>query len=257
MPFPNVQLTRRPLHFIYLCDCSGSMQADGKMQSLNQAIRQSLPAMVEVSQQNPEASILVRVVSFASQASWHLAEPTPPEQVLHGWVDLKEGGLTAMGEALKLVSAALRTPPMEERALPPVLVLISDGAPTDDFIGGLRTLMAEPWAAKAVRLAIAIGHDADLDTLQQFIGPDNGRAGGAGVGPGGDRMPGQRSARRPLQANDSNTLARYIQWASTAVVGAASQPRSQIGGAVSEGNVPLPDLPPTLLDLNDPSQVVW
>jgi uncharacterized protein YegL len=43
---------------------------------------------------------------------------------------------------------------MEQRALPPVLVLISDGQPTDDFEAGLATLMAEPWARKAVRLAV-------------------------------------------------------------------------------------------------------
>ena len=47
MPFPNVRLSNRPLHFIYLCDCSGSMAAQGKMQALNQAIRQSLPGMAE------------------------------------------------------------------------------------------------------------------------------------------------------------------------------------------------------------------
>jgi len=135
-----------------------------------------------------------------------------------------------------------------------VLVLISDGAPTDGFERGLATLMAEPWARKAVRLAIAIGHDADLEVLQQFIGPDPGpagsAAGGAWAGPDGDRLPGQpaRPGARPLQANDSGTLARYIQWASTAVVGAASQPRSQPGGGAAEVNVPLPDLPPTWID---------
>ena len=48
------------------------------------------------------------------------------------WQDLQAGGITAMGEALELVGAALQSPPMEERALPPVLVLISDGQPTDD-----------------------------------------------------------------------------------------------------------------------------
>ena len=37
MAFPNVRLSNRPLHFIYLCDCSGSMAAQGKMQALNQA----------------------------------------------------------------------------------------------------------------------------------------------------------------------------------------------------------------------------
>jgi len=233
--FPDVKLSRRPLHFIYVCDCSGSMQASGKMQALNQAIRQSLPEMVQVSQQNPEAQIMVRVLSFADQALWHLGTPTPVDQVLPQWRDLEAGGLTAMGEAMEQLAAVLRTPPMDQRALPPVLVLISDGAPTDDFIDGLRTLMAEPWAAKAVRLAIAIGHDADLEVLQQFIGTDLGR-----------------NPRRPLQANDSNTLARYIQWASTAVVGAASQPRSQPGG-IANTNVLLPDLPPTILDPKD----VW
>jgi uncharacterized protein YegL len=231
--FPDVKLSRRPLHFIYVCDCSGSMQASGKMQALNQAIRQSLPEMVQVSQQNPEAQIMVRVLSFADQALWHLGTPTPVDQVLPQWRDLEAGGLTAMGEAMEQLAAVLRTPPMDQRALPPVLVLISDGAPTDDFIDGLRTLMAEPWATKAVRLAIAIGHDADLEVLQQFIGTDLGR-----------------NPRRPLQANDSNTLARYIPWASTAVVGAASQPRSQPGG-IANTNVLLPDLPPTILDPKD------
>jgi uncharacterized protein YegL len=259
MAFPDVQLSRRPLHFIYLCDCSGSMQANGKMQALNQAIRQSLPGMAEVARQNPEARVLVRAVSFASQARWHLAEPTSVDQLQSHWVDLQAEGLTAMGEALKLVAAALRTPPMEQRALPPVLVLISDGAPTDDFEDGLRTLMREPWAQKAVRLAIAVGHDADLETLQQFIGPDPHRAAAAGpaaAGPAADRRPGEpapRSGRRPLQASNATSLAQYIQWASTAVVGAASMPVSQVGASSqADSNVPLPDLPPTVI-----GQVVW
>ena len=135
--------------------------------------------------------------------------------------------------------------PMEERALPPVLVLISDGQPTDDFETGLATLMRQPWAQKAVRLAIALGHDADLEVLQQFIGPEP---------PGGGRSP-----RRPLQASNATSLAQYIQWASTAVVGAASMPASRVQ-AVAEGNanIPLPDLPPTLLDpTDDVGPLVW
>ncbi|MFZ0407457.1 MAG: VWA domain-containing protein [Cyanobium sp.] len=254
MAFPDVQLSKRPLHFIYLCDCSGSMQANGKMQALNQAIRQSLPAMAEVARQNPEARVLVRAVSFAHQARWHLAEPTPVDQLQNHWVDLQAEGLTAMGEALKLVAAALRTPPMEQRALPPVLVLISDGAPTDDFEDGLRTLMREPWAQKAVRLSIAVGHDADLETLQQFIGPEPHSVAAAAAA--ADRLPGEparRSGRRPLQASNATSLAQYIQWASTAVVGAASMPVSQVGArGGADTNVPLPQLPPTVI-----GQVVW
>ncbi|NDF62860.1 MAG: VWA domain-containing protein, partial [Synechococcaceae bacterium WBB_3_034] len=165
MPFPNVRLSNRPLHFIYLCDCSGSMAAQGKMQALNQAIRQSLPGMAEVAGNNPEARVLVRAVRFADRAEWHLQEPTPVQQLQ--WRDLEAGGITAMGDALELLAGVLQSPPMEERALPPVLVLISDGQPTDDFEAGLATLMRQPWAQKAVRLAIALGHDADLEVLQQ------------------------------------------------------------------------------------------
>jgi len=249
MAFPNVRLSNRPLHFIYLCDCSGSMAAQGKMQALNQAIRQSLPGMAEVARQNPEARVLVRAVSFADRAAWHLAEPTPVEQL--EWRDLQAGGITAMGEALQLVATALQSPPMEERALPPVLVLISDGQPTDDFDRGLATLMRQPWAQKAVRLAIAMGHDADLEVLQQFIGPETAAGG--------------RSARRPLQASNATSLAQYIQWASTAVVGAASMPASRVAAAVAAdragagaSNIPLPDLPPTILDpTDDVGPLVW
>ncbi len=249
MPFPDVKLARRPLHFIFLCDCSGSMQAQGKMESLNQAIRQALPAMAEVAHANPEASVLVRVVSFASQARWHIGLPTPAAEMAGRWQDLaaEPQGLTSMGAALRLLAEALRTPPMEPRALPPVLVLISDGAPTDDYGAALELLMGEPWARKAVRLAIAIGHDADHDELQRFIGAH-----------------GQQG---PLQANDARTLARYMRWASTAVIDAVSRPLTQTGAAmaarpVAMPHLPLmPDLPATVVDPLDPdpdlSQTVW
>lgn len=248
MAFPDVKLARRPLHFIYICDCSGSMRGS-KMQSLNQAIRQSLPAMADVARDNPEAQLLVRAVSFADHARWHIAEATPVEELEHGWQDLEARGLTAMGEAMNLVAQVLRTPPMEQRALPPVLVLISDGAPTDDYYGGLQTLLHEPWARKAVRLSIAIGHDAALDELQKFIGPEPSTVDAA-----------ERTAMQPLQANDARTLARYIKWASTAVVNAASRPVSTIGGdraPSSASNIPIPELPPTLIDPTDMSQTVW
>jgi uncharacterized protein YegL len=249
-PFPNVRLANRPLHFIYLCDCSGSMAAQGKMQALNQAIRQSLPGMARVARENPEARVLVRAVRFADRANWHIGEPTPVERLQ--WHDLQAGGVTAMGEALELVADQLASPPMEERALPPVLVLISDGQPTDDFDTGLARLLRQPWAQKAVRLAIAVGHDADQEVLQQFIGPESSASGQR-------RDPSSRSPRRPLQASNATALAQYIQWASTAVVGAASMPASRVEAhGEPQGNIPLPDLPPTLLDpIGDVGPVVW
>ena len=123
--------------------------------------------------------------------------------------------MTSMGQALHLVTDdALKTPPMPERALPPVLVLTSDGQPTDDFEGGLQSLMAEPWGKKAVRLAIAIGEDADTNVLKRFIG---------------------HAEIEPLQANNSQDLVNYIRWASTAVLQAASAPASQTSAAPAGG----------------------
>jgi uncharacterized protein YegL len=177
--------------------------------------------MQRVADENPNAQVLVRAVQFAHGATWHIANPTPVADFR--WSDLRAGGETDMGHALKLVADQLKMPPMSERALPPVLVLVSDGQPTDDYRKGLDALMAESWGKKAVRIAIAIGDDADLDVLQQFIG---------------------NAERQPLQAHNAETLVRYIKWVSTQVLQAVSSPASQMQGASPlSGNVPVPQPP--------------
>src|SRR5919206_1842735 len=198
---PGGELATRPLHFIWLADCSGSMGSDGKIQALNTAIREAVPHMQRVADENPNAHVLVRAVKFASGAQWHISQETPVADFK--WADLKAGGHTDMGKALGLVAEQLKMPPMSERALPPVLVLVSDGQPTDDFESGLRALMNEPWGKKAVRIAISIGRDADPEVLQRFIG---------------------NPELKPLAANSPEALVRHIKWASTAVLKSASSP---------------------------------
>jgi uncharacterized protein YegL len=220
---PGGELATRPLHFIWLCDCSGSMAVDGKIQSLNNAIRESIPHMQKVADENPNAQVLVRAIKFSTGAQWHLSQPTPVEDFK--WMDLSAEGTTAMGGALSLLAEQLKIPPMSDRALPPVLVMISDGQPTDDFAKGLKQVMDLPWGKKAVRVAIAIGEDADQEVLQKFIG---------------------QAELKPLQANNPESLVRYIRWVSTAVLKSASTPPSQVAGASSQGtpNVAIP-APPT------------
>lgn len=209
---PPARLASRPLHFIWICDCSGSMIENGKMQSLNTAIREAIPHMRQVASDNPNAEVLVRAIQFSDGAQWHISQAVKIDQF--EWVDLEAGGLTEMGQAFKLVADQLKMPPMPDRALPPVLVLLSDGVPTDDYTQGLEKLMAQPWGQKAVRIAIAIGQDADLSPLQKFMGnPES----------------------QPLQANNPEALVRLIKWASTVPVQAASSPAAQAGG-----NSPVP-----------------
>jgi uncharacterized protein YegL len=222
---PGGELASRPLHFIWIADSSGSMEQDGKIQALNTAIREAIPHMRKVAEDNPNAQVLVRAVKFSNGARWHISQPTPVADF--AWTDLAAEGETDMGKALQLVAEQLKMPPMSERALPPVLVLVSDGQPTDDFEAGLRALMDEPWGKKAVRIAISIGRDADPEVLQRFIG---------------------NPELKPLAANSPEALVRHIKWASTAVLKSASSPAAgadtPVAGATPPTPVPIPTAAP-------------
>lgn len=231
---PGGELSSRPLHFIFIADCSGSMQEDGKISTLNMAIKEAIPHMQEVASENPNAQVLVRAVKFADDAMWHIADPTPIQEFR--WMDLSAGGVTAMGKALELVAGQLKIPPMTERALPPVLVLISDGQPTDEFEKGLQALMELPWGKKAVRMAIAVGKDADNDVLQRFIG--NGEI-------------------KPMTANNPEQLIKYIKFVSTEVLKAVSSPPSvNMDDSTGGNNIVIPQLS-SLTDSSVSVSDVW
>lgn len=216
---PGGTLATRPLHFIWICDCSGSMSGE-KINQLNFAIKEALPAMRKEADENPNAQVFVRALKFSKGAEWINSDPIPVEQFQ--WVDLSAGGPTDMGRALSMVADELTIPPMTERALPPVLVLVSDGQPTDDFEQGLARLLEVPWGRKAVRLAIAIGKDADRDVLAKFIG---------------------NAEIPPFEANNAESLVRQVRWVSTVVLRAASSPASQPAEEAPASNVPIPEIP--------------
>lgn len=226
----------RPLHFIWMVDASGSMRDEGKIQAVNNSIRDTIPLMRQAADDNPNARVLVRAVTFSSGARWHVERPTPLEEFT--WQDVVAGGLTDLGKALRLVASQLSIPPMEERALRPVLVLLSDGQPTDDYKGGLEALLREPWGKDSVRIGIAIGRDVDVDVLQEFIGD---------------------SSTKPIQANNPEGLVRSIRWASTAVLKAVSQPSTGVfrpGQGEVSVTVPLPS-PAAVSPSGPSSDAVW
>lgn len=166
------------------------MKVDGKIQALNNAIREAIPHMQKVSEDNPNADILIRAIKFSDGAEWHIGQPVKIKDFK--WTDLTADGETYMGKALSLIAEQVQMLP--SRGLPPVLVLISDGQPTDDFDKGLKALLDQPWGKKSVRIAIAIGDDADLGVLQKFIGSTD---------------------KRPYKANDPDAIVREIKLRST------------------------------------------
>ena len=198
------------------------MAVRGKIQSLNTAARDAIPHMRDAAKENPNAEVHVRVLRFGNNPVWEGGDADLDQFT---WHDLKaDQGTTSLGATLKELARQLKMPPMPDRALPPVLLLMSDGQPTDNFRAGLKELMAEPWGIRAVRLAIAIGADADRQVLQDFIGTPE---------------------LKPLEANNPEALTRYIRWASTQAIKSASSGGSSGGTVVNpSGNVPLPPPPP-------------
>jgi uncharacterized protein YegL len=195
------------------------MAAEGKIQALNTAIREVIPHMREVARDQPHADVLLRAVEFSKGARWVQSDPTPVDSF--AWTDIAAEGVTDLGAALQLIAAELAVPPMSPRALPPVLVLVSDGQPTDDFGAGLSALLGTGWGERALRIAIGIGRDADYDVLQRFI---------------------NNPELRPLAAHSPEQLISYIRWASTAVR-VVSQAKTTRTGARVSAMVPQP--PPT------------
>jgi uncharacterized protein YegL len=207
------------------------MSVDGKIQSLNFAISEAIPDMKRIADANPNADVLVRAIKFSSGAQWSISQPVNAADFK--WQDLTAEGVTDMGKALSMVAEQLKL--LSDRGLPPVLVLISDGQPTDNFEAGLNDLISLQWGKKAVRIAIAIGEDADTDVLQKFIG---------------------NLEIKPLVAKNSATLVNYIKWVSTAVLESASSPASQSADSGSpSNNVPIPTPPDPATSAS--AQDVW
>lgn len=189
---PGAELATRPLHFFWVVDCSGSMWGE-KIGVVNNAIQSVLPEMTDVAADNPNAQLMVRTLKFSTGASWITENPVKVEDYV--WEDLEAGGVTDLGKAFELLSAQLDVNQMGDRALPPVIVLLSDGQPTDDYKKSLEKFKKLPWAKKAVKIAISIGQDADDDVLLEFTG----------------------NREYVLQANNAKALATMIKWASTVI----------------------------------------
>ena len=132
-------VSKRELKIYWLIDVSGSMSLDGKIATVNRAIKAVIPELQDASDENPEIQMYAQAMKFGSGAQWHNVHPTKIEDFK--WHDLEASGVTDMGAALKLMSQELTREKMGQRAIPPVLILMSDGEATDDYDGGLSALL--------------------------------------------------------------------------------------------------------------------
>jgi uncharacterized protein YegL len=182
-------VARRPLHLIIMGDCSGSMKGP-KMQALNTALRAMLPHLLRWEREQLQAQLLVRILGFATEPRWHVPEPTPVAELNARWRDLEyvRWGWTNMGPAFEaqgiaglVVGLAVTWYAVNLRAnahggaLRPAILLVTDGLPTDPprgFERGLAALNRHDAGRLSLRLAVAIGRDANSEPLDRFRSRD-------------------------------------------------------------------------------------
>ena len=161
-----------PPHLVWLLDCSSSMLESGKKAAAKFAVAEFVAGMRDEAATGvappPGGPPLVSMLGFAAGAHW-ACEAVPLETF--EWSDSWWSGppvrATDLGASLReLVAASPRL--MARRGSAVVIVLVTDGQPTDDWRDGLRALDATTWGRSAVRVAVKIGHDAQEQVLRAF-----------------------------------------------------------------------------------------
>jgi uncharacterized protein YegL len=191
--------------------------------------------MKTVADENPFAKMLIRVLAFSNGANWVISQPTAVANF--SWTDMQADGVTDMGEAFKKLAEQLDVSKLGQHGFPPVLVLISDGQPTDDWKTPLKKVLDSNWGKRAARVAIAIGKDADKETLRAFVN--------------NPEIP-------VLEANNPQMLTKYIKWVSAQVSQSVVAPPSKSAEqTASDSPVLSTASPPPAATAKGDDDLVW
>lgn len=162
---------KKSMTIFFLIDVSGSMKGT-KIGSLNSTMEELLPSLIGVGEASTDVKIAV--MKFSTQVEWVTPEPVRIEEYQF-WNRLEAEGLTFMGDAFmelskKLSRSAFLSSPSLSFA--PVIFLLSDGSPNDDWKKGLKTLQENKWFQYGLKIALGIGSQVNMDVLREFTGND-------------------------------------------------------------------------------------
>lgn len=167
----NESIPRRKMTLFFVIDKSGSMYGN-KIGSVNDAIENVLPMIGEISDENPDAEINVAALEFSTSTRWLYDEPKEAGDFI--WQQVEAEGLTSLGMACEELNKKLSRNngfmSSPSGCYAPAIILLSDGGPTDNYENGLNALKQNSWFKNAIKVAIAIGDDADKNVLAQFTG---------------------------------------------------------------------------------------
>ena len=208
----------RRLPVYLLLDTSGSMSGEPI-----EAVKNGVQVMISSLRQNPQAieTAYLSLITFDS-----IAQQIIPLTDLASFqmVDLKATGVTALGGALKLLSNRIenevaKTTTEQKGDWKPLVFIMTDGVPTDDWLPGLAEFKKQK---VAFTVACAAGSGADTAVLKQIT--ENVVS---------------------LDTADSASIGKFFQWV-TASIGVTSTKVEDAGKEISL----LKELPPPPSELN-------
>lgn len=172
-PFDDAEeIAKKSMVLFFLIDCSGSM-GGSKIGTVNAVMEELIPEIRGIG--GADADIKMAVLKFSGGSEWMYSEPVSIDSF--EWDPIDAENVTDLGSAFNELSAKLsRNEFMKSPSLSfaPVMILMSDGYPTDNFEKGLAELQKNRWYSAGIKAAVAIGEDADLDILARFTGnPDS------------------------------------------------------------------------------------
>jgi len=208
----------RRLPVYLLLDTSGSMSGEPI-----EAVKNGVQIMISSLRQNPQAieTAFLSVITFDSTAQQIIPLT---DLASFQMVDIKATGVTSLGEALKLVAHKIdtevaKTTTEQKGDWKPLVFIMTDGIPTDDWQSGLNEFKK---SKVAFTVACAAGTGADANILKQIT--DNVVS---------------------LDTADSASIGKFFQWV-TASIGVSSTKVEESGKEVTGLN----ELPPPPAELN-------
>lgn len=177
MNFSNTEgISRKTLVNFFVVDTSGSM-AGAKITSVNVALEDTIPELAELSDGNPDSKIKLAMMEFSTGARW-ITNPEGPEEITDfHFRHFSAAGLTDLGDALNELNkklsrkAFMKSEGEDQRGyFAPIIFFFTDGSPTDNWEPALEKIKQNNWYKYAVKIAVAIGDDADLDVLERVTG---------------------------------------------------------------------------------------
>ena len=156
---------KKSMTIFFLIDVSGSMKGT-KIGSLNGTMEELLPSLIGVGEASTDVKIAI--MKFSTDVEWVTPEPVRIEEYQY-WNRLEAEGLTFMGDAFlelskKLSRSSFLNSPSISFA--PVIFLLSDGSPNDDWKKGLETLKQNKWFQHGLKIALGIGSKVNMDVLR-------------------------------------------------------------------------------------------